>query len=52
MRIDLPPEHVLALRLKLMRMYLWGWTNYRDVFRWTHWHRTEFCVEVLDCRNL
>lgn len=33
------------------RIYIWGWTDYDDVFKDTARHRTEFCNEVIIIRT-
>jgi hypothetical protein len=30
-----------------LRLFIWGWAEYSDVFKDTSLHRTEFCREVL-----
>lgn len=40
------PDHALASRLGALKIYLWGWADYKDVFKMTGRHRTEFCYEI------
>ena len=30
-----------------MRLYMWGWTEYGDVFRGDKRSRSEFCFEIV-----
>jgi hypothetical protein len=34
-------------RLGHMRLFVWGWTEYKDTFPKTPTHRTEFCSEMI-----
>jgi hypothetical protein len=39
-------HHLIALRAKYARLYCWGYASYRDVFRLSTLHKTEFCFEL------
>lgn len=37
-----------AARKKTIRLYVWGWASYNDVFKGTPGHLSEFCDELTD----
>jgi hypothetical protein len=43
----IPTQYLDMLRQKKGRIFIWGWTEYRDVFPGTPVHRTEFCNEIV-----
>jgi hypothetical protein len=42
---------VEAVRDKKMHLYVWGWAKYRDVFKGTPVHITEFCYDLATARK-
>jgi hypothetical protein len=45
--LTIPLDTVKAVNDRDARLFIWGWTEYRDVFEGTPIHRTEFCNEVV-----
>lgn len=43
---EVSPEQIKAVQKHLLRLYFWGWAKYRDVFKSTPRHISEYCVEV------
>jgi len=43
----IPGLEIKEARLGHKRLFIWGWTEYRDAFDGTPIHRTEFCNEVI-----
>jgi hypothetical protein len=41
-------ERMRLIQSHKMRLFLWGWTTYNDIFPGSKGHRTEFCYEVTD----
>lgn len=39
-------EYMAAAKLGQLTLYIWGWTEYRDLFSLRKLHRTEFCYRV------
>lgn len=44
--LEIPFEIVKAVSSKQIRAFIWGWTEYNDVFDNTPRHRTTFCNEL------
>ena len=44
---EIPVEVLDKAQNREAHVYLWGWTDYDDVFQGTKRHRTEFCVEII-----
>jgi hypothetical protein len=44
---EIPVEIFDKTRSGGAHVYLWGWTDYDDIFQRTKRHRTEFCVEII-----
>jgi hypothetical protein len=44
--LTIPLDTIKAVNDLADRLFIWGWTEYRDVFDDTPIHRTEFCNEV------
>jgi hypothetical protein len=44
---EIPVEILDKTRSGRAHVYLWGWTDYDDIFQGTKRHRTEFCVEII-----
>lgn len=44
--LGIPTEILEAARQGHLRVYMWGWAEYDDVFEETPPHRTEFCYEI------
>ena len=45
--LGVPVRVMEAARKGECRLFIWGWTEYRDMFGNTKLHRTEFCNEVV-----
>jgi hypothetical protein len=45
--IEIPVEIFDKARSGGAHVYMWGWTDYNDIFQRTKRHRTEFCVEII-----
>jgi hypothetical protein len=43
--IDVPVEHLQKVKNGEAHSYIWGWTDYNDVFPNTARHRSEFCFK-------
>ncbi len=44
---EIPVEILDKTRSGGAHVYMWGWTDYNDIFQRTKRHRTEFCVEII-----
>jgi hypothetical protein len=44
--LTIPIEYLEAAGLGSCRLFVWGWTQYNDVFLKNRSHRTEFCNEI------
>ena len=44
---EIPVEIFDKARSEGAHIYMWGWTDYDDVFQRTKRHRTEFCLEII-----
>jgi hypothetical protein len=44
---EIPVEIFDKARSESAHVYMWGWTDYNDIFQRTKRHRTEFCVEIV-----
>jgi hypothetical protein len=45
--ITFTSEELLAVKDGKIRIYIWGWAEYDDVFEGSPPHRTEFCNEIV-----
>ena len=45
--LPLSPELIVGARFGAIKLYMWGWIEYNDVFLLTPRHRTEFCCEIM-----
>jgi hypothetical protein len=45
--LDIPIPWIDRVRRGDGRIFIWGWTEYNDVFKTTIHHRTEFCNELV-----
>jgi hypothetical protein len=39
-------EEILAIRDGKKKFYIWGWSDYDDIFEGTERHRTEYCYQL------
>ena len=46
-KLHIPEEILILMKMGDAHAYLWGWTEYNDVFQNTPRHRTEFCTEII-----
>jgi hypothetical protein len=46
--VDVPLNALDGVEKKKNRAFLWGWLVYRDTFKDTPKHLTEFCIEIRD----
>jgi hypothetical protein len=46
-QIDIPVEVLDKIKDGTLHAYIWGWTDYNDVFPGTPRHRSEFCFEIM-----
>lgn len=44
--IEIATDELVAVKSGNQRMFIYGWTEYDDVFRTVSFHRTEFCCEI------
>jgi hypothetical protein len=44
---EIPVEIFDKTRTGAAHVYMWGWTDYNDIFQQAKRHRTEFCVEII-----
>jgi hypothetical protein len=44
---EIPVEIFDEVRSSGAHVYMWGWTDYNDVFSRTKRHRTEFCLNIM-----
>jgi hypothetical protein len=44
---EIPVEIFDKVRSERAHVYIWGWTDYNDVFQRTKRHRTEVCFEII-----
>jgi len=49
--IEIPVELLDAARMGFVRIFIWGWTEYDDIFERSPPHRTEFCNEIVVTRD-
>jgi hypothetical protein len=49
--LDIPPETIRAVQAGATHLFFWGWTRYRDVFKGTPEHISEYCVELKGFRG-
>lgn len=47
LKLHIPEEILVLMKMGQAHAYLWGWTEYNDVFQGTPRHRTEFCAEII-----
>jgi len=45
--VGIPIKYAEAASKRQCRIFVYGWTEYDDVFSWTKRHRTEFCREII-----
>jgi hypothetical protein len=45
--LKIPVETMEKVRSRQLRLFIWGWAQYRDVFKDTPLHETTFCNEVV-----
>ena len=46
MHFAVPVEILEEVRIEARFLYLWGWTEYNDVFQSTPRHRSEYCIRI------
>jgi len=44
--IDIALQDIISIMLKTRRGYIYGWTEYNDIFEGTAKRRTEYCIEI------
>ena len=44
---EIPVEILDKIRSGRAHVYIWGWTDYNDIFQRTRRHRTEICFEII-----
>jgi hypothetical protein len=45
--LKIPITAMEEVRVGKLRLFVWGWVEYRDIFEGTPLHRSEFCNEVV-----
>jgi hypothetical protein len=45
--LNVPMPLIERIRNKELRLFIWGWAEYRDAFEGTPIHRSQFCNEVI-----
>lgn len=48
--LTIPAHFFDEARKKRVRIYVWGWATYNDVFKGTQKHLSEFCDELSDVK--